>query len=345
MRYGGTERRDAMKVNRKRCLRELEAVAPGLSEGEGVEQSDCFVFQDGTVRTFNDEMFCLGGTSIAVDGAVRAKPLLKLFGRLTEDEVDVAVKDGTFVVKVRSRRAGIAMEEKITLPVNAVEKPKGWKPLHEEFVGAVDVARRCVSKDADWPVFGCVHIHPDHVEACDNAQAVRYPLATGVAEPVLVRGDSLAHVVAIAAVEFSETEAWMHFRNADGLVVSCRRNLGRYKDLGEIFGARGASITLPSAVSATVGLAEIFSSADDGLVSVELRRGKMRLESRDDSGWFREIGRVEYDGPRIGFLVMPKLFAEVLARGGACELAGGMLRVDGGKFTYVVSTVKREDAD
>ena len=56
-------------------MHKLEAVSPGLATREAIEQSSCFVFKDGRVMTFNDEVACSIDCELGFDGAVAAKPL------------------------------------------------------------------------------------------------------------------------------------------------------------------------------------------------------------------------------------------------------------------------------
>ena len=45
-----------MKINRKDLIKVLKKVQPGLASQEIIEQSGAFVFTDGRVFTYNDEI-------------------------------------------------------------------------------------------------------------------------------------------------------------------------------------------------------------------------------------------------------------------------------------------------
>jgi hypothetical protein len=72
-------------VNREQFIKELESVQAGLSVRAATEQSNCFVFSDGVVRTFNDEIACEQKTSLKITGAVIADPLISLLRKLPEE--------------------------------------------------------------------------------------------------------------------------------------------------------------------------------------------------------------------------------------------------------------------
>lgn len=341
-----------MKINRKKWLAELEAVAPGLDlRGMVEEQSTCFVFRDGRVITYNNEVACSAASSLAgVDGAVQADPLMKLLRKLKEDEVDVSVGDGKLLVKGKGRRAGVTMEADVTLPVESIDEPERWRKLPEGFVEAVDVVRRCAGTDESRFVLTCVHVCPEWVEATDDFQIIRYPIKTGfkwtkteedgVFQGVLVRRESLRHLAAAGVTEFGLTEDWLHFRNPDGLTLSCRRYPGKYPRLDDALDVDGVAVTLPEGLAEAVEKAGIFSGDDEAgdQVSVELRDGRLRLEGHGTSGWYEERRRIEYEGKPVKFRIEPELLIEIVRRADVWRVAEGRLRVDGGKFTYVSCT-------
>jgi len=69
-----------MKVNREAFLQCLETVQPGLSTREVVEQASSFIFKEGEVFSFNDELFCRNKSTLnsSFQGAVKADKLLNL---------------------------------------------------------------------------------------------------------------------------------------------------------------------------------------------------------------------------------------------------------------------------
>jgi hypothetical protein len=74
----------------------------------------------------------------------------------------------------------------------------------------------------------CINLTPRFVEAWDNFQIARYKIKTGLTEPVLVRQSSIKHVVSLGMTETAETQGWLHFKNPNGLVLSCRRYVDQF---------------------------------------------------------------------------------------------------------------------
>ena len=330
-----------MRINRHDLLQSLESVQPGLTTRDVVEQSSCFVFKDGEVFTFNDEVACRKPCSLDIEAAVPALPLLNMLRRLPEDELDIELLDSEIIIEGKRRKSGIRIQLDIADHHNEkMEKGENWKKLHAEFSDAIYVAQQCVGKDESQYTTTCVHIHPKWIESCDNTQAIRYHLKTRVEEPILIRGSSIKHIVSLDMVEFAETETWIHFRNPSGLVLSCRRDVQDFGDNTDLFEMDGNPLTLPKGLGDAAAKAEVFSAenADENEVTVDIRPGRIRVRSQGTSGWYSESKKLaSYKGDPLQFNVPPSLLIELVKKYNDCEVSQDKLKVVVGNFTYVVA--------
>lgn len=326
-----------MKTDRKKLLACLEAVAPGIVDKAVVAQSDCVVFTDEWLCTFNDEVCCHVANPVpGLAGAVRADKSLALMRKLTEDVVDLEVAEGHLIVKGKGRKSGIRMEEDVILPVESVGVPENWSPLHEDFSEGVGIVQHCAGRDESRFVLTCIHIHPEWVVAADGNQVCRYPMKTGFEKEFLVRRDSLRHVVGMKATEFCETDEWVHFRNESGAILSCRRIMEQYPEAASgVFKIDGEPVVLPEGLGEAVVKAGIFTGDEFvDFVTVGLEKDRLRLEGRGSSGWYREMLPVEYSGEPVKFQVVPSLLLEIVKRSRECEISARMLKVTTDNFIF-----------
>ena len=331
-----------MKINRVKFLKQLKGVSAGLAALEVLEQqSTCFVFQDGKVKTFNDEVACVSDSLLSIEGAIQSKSLLALLNKLTEEEIDIELDESKneLVVKGKRRWAELKMEQSILLPVDSVEKPKEWQPLNEDFVDAVSVVSHCASKDNSKFVMTCIQIEPDCIIACDYSQVCRYSVKTGITKSILIRQEALKRIVGLDMVELAETENWIHFRNKRGLSLSCRLYMDEYLDVSDIFKEEPTEeISFPEDLEDVVKKAEIFSSGE-GCICVELKNNKMRVTGQGENGKYVEQKKVLYDGKSLKFQIDSKLLLEIINRKSVCKVAKDRLFVVSDKWKYVASTV------
>lgn len=330
-----------MRIRREDLLRQLEAVTAGLTAGkETVEQSSCFVFRQGLVYTYNDEVACRGPCLLGdgFEGAVPAGKLLDLLRKLTEQELGAAAVESGLELSGRRKRAVFRREADVAPHFESVRLPKRWTPLPQEFGDAVSLVRPCAGTALARPETSFVHLHPDFLEATDDYQLCRWRLKTGVRAPALVRQSSLAHVMGLAMTELGETEGWVHFRNQDQVVLSCRCYADEYPDLAGFLEVEGEPAELPEGLAAACEKAALFAAEnpeDRGAVLVRLKPGKVRVTGVGVSGSYTELRDIEYQGRPLEFLISPDVMAGLAAKKSKCVVAPERLLVKGRRFRYV----------
>lgn len=331
-------------VNREAFLRSLESVKPGLAQREIVEQSTCFVFKDGEVVTYNDEASCRGPSMLpkSFSGAVQAANLLEVLRRIEADEIRVAADGDVFAISVKGTMVECALEADIRLPLNAVDKPGDFIPLHQDFAEALNLVQQCAGKDETRFLLTLVHIAPKWIEACDDYQAARWRIKTGVKTPTLVKRTAVASAGALGVCELSEGENWVHFRNARGFVLSCRRFADEYPSdsITPALEEEGHPITLPKALKDAADLANIFSqeSADVNLVRVDVKPGspgRVTVTGQGITGKVRRSLAANWGGEPIAFMIPPALLGELTSRHNEVLLSNEILKVEGSSYVYV----------
>lgn len=330
-----------MKIKKLNLLNELELVSSGLSNREILEQSDSFVFVEGTLFTFNEEVSCRIDSCLEdLTAAVKAKPLLEVLRKMSEDEIEINFDDSEFRVRGKRREAGIRLEKDITLPIRTVEEAEEWNPLPDDFDQAVELVAQCASNDQSQFHCTCIQITPNELQATDNFQLAQYKINVPVSKTTLVRRDSLKAIVDLGMDQISETENWLHFKNQNGLVVSCRKyEIGTFPDFSSVIEFDGEKTKLPTGISDAVEKAQIFSSEnlDTDLILVELKSGKFRIRGEGSNGWFTEVRKVAYSGNDLSFRIAPKLLIQLCNQHDECELNKERIKVQFDNFTYVTS--------
>lgn len=328
-----------MKINREDFLNSLNMVKGGLSPREFVEQSSCFVFQEGVVMTFNDEVACRKEVGIDVTGAVQATALLDILGKIDDPELMVRENEqGELEFKGKGKGFGITKEKEIFLPIDKVESPENWHDLPKEFTEAVGMVQHCVSKDETKFLLTCVHVGPEFIEACDNLQIMRCKVKTGLKKSILIRGTSLGHITELGMDQVALTRSWLHFKNQAGLIFSCRRYSAEdYHSLDSLIDVEGVPMVIPKGMADASDRAAVFAADKSGepLVTVSLSNGVIRIVGRGVSGWYKQVNKVAYEGASMSFLIAPGLLKHIATRYADAQLSDDKLKVTGGHWEYV----------
>lgn len=328
-----------MLAKREELLSVLNQLRGGIDPKSIIEQSDCFVFQDGRVMAYDGEVMCHSPSPLKkeITGAVPAEVLLNLLGKMTEDEIDVSQSESELLIRGKRRRGGITRQKEVVLPVDGVEKPTKWKPLHEDFCTAISLVSKCASTDQSRFALICVHVHPNWVEATDDFQACRWKIDTPVSSPALVKRTSVQNMSSLAVTEVAETDKWIHFRNTDGLVYSCRRWVEDFPPLTEVLKVDGHPLTLPKALDEAIGRAEVIIGESVGgkQLNVSIGGGKMKVTGKGPLGWFTETKKIHYDGPDTKFMIPVAVLTDLSKRHTDCVVGADKIRAKGGKYVYI----------
>jgi hypothetical protein len=327
------------RVNRAELLQTLQRVDPGLSTRDFVEQSTSYVFSDGWCATFNDEVCCRSKTGLPPElaGAVKASPLRATLENMADDEVELEVRSGELRVRAHRIKVDLRLQHEILLPVEQVDAPAAWVTLPEEFTKAVEAVVPAAGTDQQEFLSTCVHVHPKWLEACDRRQATRYEVESGLSRPFLVRARSLAHVVPMGVTKAGETDNWVHFRNKT-TVLSIRRHLDQYPDIGRMMAFRGTPAVLPRGAIQAAKLGGVFTADDkeNDRVLVRMFEGNMEVVGEGANGRSTVELVTTYTGEEIRFRVAPALLARIVQNHTQCEIVPGKLKVVGERWTYVV---------
>lgn len=333
-----------MQIVRETFLQRLEAVRPGLSSTETIQQSASFIFQKNKVLTFDGQIACLCPIEIVgLSGAVRAKPLLEHLRLMPDQEIDVEASEKELVITGRRLKFGLQLDKEISLPLDTLEKGREWKPLPEGFSEALDAVCPCAGRDESLPATMCIHFNHKWLEAFDNIHMARFTIDLPLKERCLVLRDAVKHVIPLDMTEISETDNWLHFKNPTGLIVSCRRSYDDFPKLDPYLALSGKPMAIPRGLVEAAKAAEILSAeiADQNKVSVILKPGKIKINSVGVNGWSRQTRpKIKYDGPLLHFIVEPKLLGALAEKHSSCEISDKFLKVNGGRLIYVLSLEK-----
>ena len=337
-----------MTVQREQLLTSIQAIAPGLSPKELIEQSSCFVIIGNQIASFNDEITCRAPSPFPkkFHGAVPADKITRILEKIKDDELKTVITDGRMTFTGKKDVFWLRMSHEVSLPVEKVKLPKKWHKLPNMFIDAVTIVQECASKADEKTGRTAIHISPTHVEAWDGYQMARFNLKfKRLKDSVLIRKPTLTHVINMGVTHYGETSNWFHFKNASDHIISCRRLVEEYEEIEHHFEVKGKKIVLPKGLAEAADKAGIFSEGDKelDLAVVSIKNGKIYVTSTADTGGYRGRNKAKFKGEDMEFTIPPTLLKELVHRHNEAILAPGRLKVDGGNWCYVTALGNPED--
>jgi hypothetical protein len=170
---------------------------------------------------------------------------------------------------------------------------------------------------------------------------MRFSLETGLLQPVLVKRDAVKGITTLGMTEFGETRNWIHFRNANQAILSCRRYAEEYMDVGKFLNGKnkGEKLELPKNLIDATEAAEIFTkeAKDKALLKIQLLEDEMRVIGKGSSGRHFEPRKIAYAGKPFSFMISPKIFSSIIKKHSSCQISETKLVVEGERWKYVTS--------
>lgn len=339
-----------MKVDRKQLYSTLLQVTPGLDSKEVLEQSNSFIFKNGYVYSFNDEISVRSKIDVGFEGIVPAPRLIQLLGKMSEDEIDITLKDSVLYIKGKGKKAQITIQRDVILPIDEVEIPKKFKEeVPGEFQEALVGSTLTCCRDLTSPKLTCVHVFDGKVESSDNFRGSRYTIPE-FGEEFLIPLRVVNQLSKFDVRKIALTDNWVHFRCQGNTVFSFRRILEQYPDLDKagLFRQKGTKFKIPEELNEALSRTGIFSKAEfeqDETVMVSIQKGKIKVQASCETASYEEVLSCTVKTKEdLSFEIHPK-FLQECGKNTTAYVNENALSIKSGNFQYVALLTIREDYD
>ncbi len=330
-----------MEINKELLLKALEAAKPGLGNNAMIEQSTSFCFLNGNVVTYNDEIsISCPVEGLDFEGAVNANELHSFISKAKTEEIEFTMGEKEIILKTGKSKAGLVLDPEIILPVSEIGRIKKWKNIPKGFSKALNFTRGACSRNLNEPVLTCVHVNGKTIEGADNYRVVNYFLKEEIPiDAFLLPAIIVGTVINIKPVKIAEGNGWIHFKNRDEVILSCRIFEDEYVSTSHIIKIKGDEVIFPKNIIRILDKALIFAKrpeALDEVVEISLSKNKMIIKSNSETGsWFKEPARCEYSGDNVTFAITPYLLKDILQETKSAQIKDKKIGFIGDSWKYV----------
>lgn len=336
------EKKESTELTKSNLYRALDIVTPGLDKTGYIDQSTSFIFKDGFVITFNNEISVKHPIfGLKTEGAVKADELYKLLSKIKSEDITISEGDKELLVTSGNTQAGIRMDHKILLPLDAIEDEGEWHDLPEDFPYYLNYAMSSCGNDHKLEsVLTNVNITREgHVIGSDGRKIMNCNL--GVEMPVddfLISSNAAKHVSEMGPNHISLGNNWVHFKSDNGTEMSCRVLNAKYPDVKRIT-VEGISVELPENMKDILARTSIFSKRSSNYeesIEVTLEKNKLIVYAESEDGsWIKETEKTNYDDQPITFSIAPYLFKDIMKETNEFVLGKNALKFEGSGWEYI----------
>jgi len=307
-----------MKLVKKDFQNAVKAAMMATAQDSTVYASgDCLLFDKGTIYSYNGYISIAKkfATEEPLEGAVRAKELNSILGKLPDKEIEITNNEKSW--KIKSGKSVYELIKKAELEQDSIKRiipeEDAWIPVPSLLFEALDF---CTLTSSTMSTN--IYISGTTVYATDGFRIYRYTLDTPVKENILFDTQLAKSVVSFGtAKEYAVTKGWLHFRDSEGSIISIRRaNVSQYpvddieKAVKDNIDDTYQKCAIPETLLDVVNRASILSKEIDDYSSIlmKLNRDGIIVKSSNEYGNFEELIETEmpYDATFIVSVAMLK---------------------------------------
>lgn len=307
-----------MKINKKELEQALALVKPGLASKESIEQSTSFVFSQGKVITFNDEISIAHPVKdLELEGAIHADEFYNFISKVKKEEIEMTLANGQILFTTVKTKAGLTLQEKILLPLKSIGKKGKWYDLPADFLHYLSLAIGSCSNDMNRPILTCVNITKEgkiigsdsyRLMLCDMEQEM--PVDT-----FLLPAEAAVQVVKLKPNKIAAGEGWVHFQTEKGTELSCRVFEDTYPNTSAYETIEGVELSFPKTMPEILDEVWVFAKRDhilDEMIIITVDNNRMKVKAKSDTGWIEKEANLKYDNEKVTFSITPYLLRDIL---------------------------------
>jgi DNA polymerase III sliding clamp (beta) subunit (PCNA family) len=343
-----------MQIQRQPFTNKLTAVRPGLDKKEIFEQTTHFIFTGKAITTYNDQI-CI---SIPFESdfkcSVKAMDLYRIVQGLETDLLDLSLKNEKLVLQSTKTKASLST---IVDPEQTVEGlsetlrndclQKEWQKLPEEFLEAINLCIFSASTDATKGALTGLLLQGNNVFSSDHKRCSWFHMGEPiVSDPFIIEANHVKELVKFPIDRYQLHENWVHFGTEEGVMFSCRRLLGEYKDIKWIFEDTeglevAARVKLPDDLKKSVKMLEHMAETETTKlhVKIELKEDQMIVSAKKERGEAERVIPISYRRDPASFRIDPSFLTQILDKTTTLTITDTRVYFKSGTFKHVIALI------
>jgi hypothetical protein len=240
--------------------------------------------------------------------------------KVDDEFLEITFSENEVLIKGKRKRAGLTLQNEITLPINVLPKPKELvfnKVTSHEIRGLMLCGNLC-NENSNQLYTKVVKWDNTSIESTDNQRLMHFTLKPSkcISTPILITPRAIGGLDRISPEEMALNDKWAVFKGAKDCLYYCRHTSGvQYPDLTKHFLKKGRKIVLPPETKDIISRADVLSSTnfESNSLLVSLETDKLTIRGEGDSGWYEESKKCKYSDESFEMFISPKIFNDVLS--------------------------------
>lgn len=297
-------------MQRTELLQAIKATMIGIGKDESPTGLDFLIFDNNWIRSFNDELSVSCQIKTDVKGAVKAHELIKVLDKMGGETIRISEEKGSLIIKdshttLKMHQMEAEALDQLQGQINTLDTDNlKWKPIPSGFMDGLTICLFSAGTAPELGILAGVAFEGEQIVATDNFRITQY-MIKGTISKEFVLPSSVANGLKQLGKDFKKisiTDAWVHFKDEQDLIVSVRRLLGDYpfEDIMKLLDTNFPKntklkiYTLPEGLEKSIERAEVLAGSGDDddmnfITLISLKRSGKNLIIRAE----KEAGSLE----------------------------------------------------
>ena len=330
-----------MKIDKNDLLHALDRVSAALNNKENI--MDSFIFREGRVRTFNDEVSISHPTDLDIEGMVQADRFYKLINKMDGDTaLKITQVDNEIQIQGENVRAGVRLRDVITFVIDDIDTPQNeWHKIPKNMFIAMQECLFCASKDTNKPVITCLYCDSERnaIYATDGYRISKVKFSEELKQSFLIPVTVVNKLIKYNFTHYQIQKNWGHFKDGqEETVFSFRSVAGDFPVQGieEYFlDEETTNIKLPKNMSAILDRAGVFAQDQD--VYIEIVGKQLTVAGQNEFGWIKEHCEIENKSEQnFKFLINSSFLQQILNKICTVNITESFVKFSNDNFKHLI---------
>jgi len=339
-----------MEIKKDDFISVLNAVKPGLSRKEIIEQQGHFIFTGSSLVTYNDLLCIHYPFETDFKCSVKAEDLEKILSKITNiDTIDISLSDDIFHIKAKGLHVKLHTlhedSQMVLDDIKALQEQingcENWFPVPKNFLEGVSLCKWAASKDETLGRLTCIKVDGEDMMSSDGIRASWFKLEGKMCEvPFLFKASTAGMLPVMEIEEAALSESWLHLATKENAMYSIRLVKGDFPDILKHFNdIEGPKIKLTKDIVNSVELSSVMSEGklpEDKAVLVHIEKDKMEFFSKNDRGSVMKEIQVESTDESRLFSINPHLLLQILDKSTTMTIQETNVIFESGSFKHLL---------
>lgn len=344
------EKRNPSVYERKKALKILQKIKPGIAGKDLVESMQYFFISGKNIISYNDRISIMHPFKTDFSAFVKADSFFNVMSKSSMNEFTMEKKDESVFVKSReNKKVNVKLstitDDEVIIRIKSVDESLQkvkWFKLPENFTECINLCAFAASTSELDSTMSSVRIDENMCVASDNSRIAKAILEKKM-QSMFIKASEVKNLTSIDPSSYTLSKAWLHFKNKEGCIFSIRRIEGSYPDFFPHFDFEGDKVTLPQDITEGTDLATIFTDAvEQPFIEITVHKNKCKLSVQSEGGGLKFSTDIKYTGNKVEFKVNPSFLAEMMKHSTTIIFTEGKAKLETENFSLVTALFGRE---